>query len=607
MTSDGTVIATVLAAGGAQDAAGNNNTASTSTDNTVTYDATAPTSMASSPTYSTSTTFTVSYSVLLIPAATRSGVKDVELWVRAPGGAFTEVATDTAGLGTGIDGTFSFTGTVDGTYEVYTRAHDVAGNYELAPAGADDSTLLDTKNPTSLASSPAYSTSTTFTVTYTASDPLMDSSASGLNKVELYMQGPGDLTFAFIGTDNTPNATPDFEVTVGADGQYRFYTIATDAAGNVEAAPVSADTTTFVDSAPPISAATSPAYDTDGAFTVSYTANDPGSNPSGLASVKLYVDGPGAGGYVLAATDSTPTASGSFSFTAAEGDGQYRFYTIATDAAGNVEAAPVSADTTTFVDSAPPISAATSPAYDTDGAFTVSYTANDPARTRPAWPRSSCTSTARVPAATSWPRPTARPRPRGASASPPLRATASTASTRSPPMRRATSRRHRSAPTPPPSSTRSRQLPQSPSRSMAPRTARLVGHLAVGPSQYACGTASDPAPASGVSKVEFSLQQVSTGMYWNGTSFSTHPRPPRTSEARPGARRSRSVTSRSPGQYTLHVKATDVAGNTQLRPTTSTFQINRYSLDYLSPIDDSTPTTTVLNTGKNGRVIPGSG
>ena len=41
MTADGTVIATV-AAGGATDAAGNANTASTTTDNTVTYDTTAP-------------------------------------------------------------------------------------------------------------------------------------------------------------------------------------------------------------------------------------------------------------------------------------------------------------------------------------------------------------------------------------------------------------------------------------------------------------------------------------------------------------------------------------------------------------------------------------
>ena len=42
MTGNGTVIASV-AAGVAHDAAGNANTASTSTDNSVTYDATAPT------------------------------------------------------------------------------------------------------------------------------------------------------------------------------------------------------------------------------------------------------------------------------------------------------------------------------------------------------------------------------------------------------------------------------------------------------------------------------------------------------------------------------------------------------------------------------------
>src|SRR5207253_2423940 len=76
-----------------------------------------------------------------------SGVADVELWAKAPGaGSYSKVATDS---GVAIDGSFSFTGTVDGSYDFYTRAHDKAGNYEAAPATGDTSTLVDTQQPSS--------------------------------------------------------------------------------------------------------------------------------------------------------------------------------------------------------------------------------------------------------------------------------------------------------------------------------------------------------------------------------------------------------------------------------------------------------------------------
>src|ERR671920_36512 len=67
MASDGSVTATV-GAGAAQDAAGNTNTASTSTDNSVTYDATAPTVTVNQaagqadPTNASSINFTVVFS-----------------------------------------------------------------------------------------------------------------------------------------------------------------------------------------------------------------------------------------------------------------------------------------------------------------------------------------------------------------------------------------------------------------------------------------------------------------------------------------------------------------------------------------------------------------
>ena len=120
----------------------------------------------------------------------------------------------------------------------------------------------------------------------------------------------------------------------------------------------------------------------------------------------------------------------------------------------------------------------------------------------------------------------------------------------------------------------------------------------------ACGTASDPAPASGVNKVEFSIQQVATGKFWNGTSFSSATEVSTNVGTTTWSNAFPFSNFPTTGQYTMHANATDAAGNSQVNPTTSSFQINRYTLDYLTPIDDSTPINLVLNTGKNGRVIP---
>src|SRR5205085_2688749 len=77
--------------------------------------------------------------------------------------------------------------------------------------------------------------------------------------------------------------------------------------------------------------------------TIGYSASDAAPS-SGLDKVELWVKLPAGSSYSLAATDSTPAASGhSFSYTAA-GEGTYSFYTRAYDKAGNAETAPVSPD-----------------------------------------------------------------------------------------------------------------------------------------------------------------------------------------------------------------------------------------------------------------------
>jgi hypothetical protein len=71
-----------------------------------------------------------------------------------------------------------------------------------------------------------------------------------------------------------------------------------------------------------------------------------------VASVELWVKAPGGSSYSKTATDSTPGASGSFTYTvptsgAATVDGTYSFYTISTDKAGNRESVPGAPDATT--------------------------------------------------------------------------------------------------------------------------------------------------------------------------------------------------------------------------------------------------------------------
>src|SRR5207247_9759901 len=73
----------------------------------------------------------------------------------------------------------------DLTYRFYTLATDKAGNAESAPASADSGTLLDTAKPSSAASSPALSSSTTIQVDYSASDPSPSSDRSEEHTSEL--------------------------------------------------------------------------------------------------------------------------------------------------------------------------------------------------------------------------------------------------------------------------------------------------------------------------------------------------------------------------------------------------------------------------------------
>ena len=92
-----------------------------------------------------------------------------------------------------------------------------------------------------------------------------------------------------------------------------------------------------------------------------------------------------------------------------------------------------------------------------------------------------------------------------------------------------------------------------------------------------CGTASDA--NSGLDSVEVSIYRAATDKFWDGTSFSSDDEVffsvgvgSTWNEAFPFA------NFPSTGVYTIHVVATDLAGNTS--EASATFQINRYSLDF---------------------------
>lgn len=214
----------------------------------------------------------------------------------------------------------------------------------------------DSKAPVSAASGPAATTTVSWTVTYTATD-----NSSGVAEVELFVKRPGAAAYTSAGADTTTQDGTFTFLSGGTAGSYAFYTVATDVAGNVEAAPATPDVVTlFTPPAPvvtdvtaPVSKARSAAFSRLLGFPVRYAARDEAGG-SGLAKVELYLKGPGAVRYRKVRTDYGAGIDGYFRFVAPT-QGLYRFYTVATDKAGNRERVPAFADTRVVVDTTRPV------------------------------------------------------------------------------------------------------------------------------------------------------------------------------------------------------------------------------------------------------------
>lgn len=235
----------------------------------------------------------------------------------------------------------------------------------------------DTIAPTSQISPLLTTFTNTAIVTVTAT--ATDNYPNNVAQVQLYYRFNNTGNFAVWGADTTAPYVFSVNTTaLSGDGSYAFYTIATDYGGNAQAKPGGNMTWTIVDTHKPNSRpAALPTYETQANFTITATAYD----WNAIAQVALYFRKGTSGAYSLLSADTTSPYRWFFNTTLlGTGDGSYQFYTLATDAAGNVEAVPATADTQTTVDTTPPTLTVTAPTASQvvgTGWVNVTWTASD--------------------------------------------------------------------------------------------------------------------------------------------------------------------------------------------------------------------------------------
>jgi len=322
-------------------------------------DDTKPSSSCSSPTYSTSQSVSIGFTS---SDGGGCGIQETKLYYKLSGGSYSYSGESESGT----SGEFSFSlPDGQGTYYFYTIAIDEVGNTEDAPGSADDSTIYDSTKPVSSCSSPTYGSSP-INVTFSASD-----GGTGLANTKLYYSYSGG-SYTYSGDESSGGSGSFCFVPTDGEGTYAFYTIATDIAGNSEDAPESADSTTIHDDTKPTSSASSPTYVISLPMTISFTGSDSGS---GIASTDLYYSY-NSGSYSYSDQTESGT-SGDFPFSPTEGDGTYKFYTVAYDNAGNEEDAPENADDTSIYDSGRPESSCSSPEYAYSSPIAITFSSSD--------------------------------------------------------------------------------------------------------------------------------------------------------------------------------------------------------------------------------------
>jgi Bacterial Ig domain/Bacterial Ig-like domain len=332
MAGNGTVRPTI-AAGSAADAAGNGNTASTSTDNTVTYTDTTPPTVTinqaagqADPTNASPVNFTVVFSESV------TGFTNLDVLLTG-----TAVATTVVVTGSGSAYNVAISGiTTNGTVQptiLVASASDAAGNLSLASTSTDNSVTYDSVKPTVTINQAAGQTDPTkaspvnFTVVFSES-------VTGFSGAGITFTGTAGATTATVtGSGATYNvavsgmtANGTVQPTVAAGKAF-------DAAGNPNVAATSTDNTVTYDTiAPPV---TGLAY-SDG--TSGQGDKVTGTAELGATMTATQTQGP----HVGTAYTATATTGGAFTIIVDNiASGTVTYSVTAKDAAGNVSAAVV--------------------------------------------------------------------------------------------------------------------------------------------------------------------------------------------------------------------------------------------------------------------------
>ena len=303
----------------------------TSATSLVTSASPAPTSsIAALPAYERSKTFTVSWSGTA--GGDAAAIASYSVYVSDNDGAFKPWKTGTKKTSA------KFVGKDGHSYAFYSVAKDKTGSVESGPFAAQTTTLVDLTRPSSRVKAlPAYENSSAITVSWSGTD---GKHGSGIATYTIFVSDNGGKPTAWL-----TNVSYTLASFTGQDGhKYRFYSVASDNAGNSQTRSSMAQATTSVDLAPPTSGVKSlPTVEKSTKFTVKWSGSDE-TKGSGIASYTVYVSDNG-GPFVpfLVGTKKTST-----SFTGQNGH-SYSFYSVATDKAGTVQTTPTEAQAGTKI------------------------------------------------------------------------------------------------------------------------------------------------------------------------------------------------------------------------------------------------------------------
>jgi hypothetical protein len=305
-----------------RDEAGNVTEAS----DTITVDTTAPgvPVMTAEPTYTAGTSNTVSW--------TGTGAATYQAEAATDEG-FTDIQATTGWLPSTF---FEFQGLADAQiYHYRVKARDDLGN-ESGWSGAVASTQDATAPVSTAGPLDPFQGSATFEVPWTGAD-----ATSGLASVELFVNdGSG---WASAGTSTAVDPPEPFSFTASGDGQYGFYLVAHDGAGNSEGAGGTAEVSTVVDlTAPTASLVINGDEETTSTTQVLLTSTAFDANGvTGMRFTNVEADWPGG-------PDAWLPFAENHEWILPDGDGLHTVYAEYRDQAGNVVAASdaITLDTT---------------------------------------------------------------------------------------------------------------------------------------------------------------------------------------------------------------------------------------------------------------------